>query len=79
MPCRPWEESAQGPDQPNIVTPPKLPRNDGAGHDDLDASRFPCLVISKKGQLFLAGTRLEYLEQLESEFQFKPIVAPYIL
>ncbi len=50
--CRPWEESAQGPDQPNIVIPPKLPRNVGASLDNLDANRFLCLVISKKDSCF---------------------------
>ncbi len=31
------EEEAQIPEPPNPVTPTKLPRNDGAGYDNLDA------------------------------------------
>jgi hypothetical protein len=37
MPCRPDEVEAQISEQPNPVTPTKLPRNDGAGYDNSDA------------------------------------------
>jgi hypothetical protein len=37
MPCRPDEVEAQIPEQPNPVTPTKLPRNDGASYDNSDA------------------------------------------
>jgi hypothetical protein len=40
MPCRPVEVEAQIPEQPNPVTPTKLPRNDGADYDNWDAE-FP--------------------------------------
>ncbi len=36
MPCRPDEEFAQGPDEPNAVTPPRWRINDGAGRDKSD-------------------------------------------
>jgi hypothetical protein len=37
MPCRSDEEFAQGPVQPNAVTPPRRQRNAGAGRDKSDA------------------------------------------
>ena len=37
MPCRPWEEFAQGPEPPNPATPTESTGNDGAGHADPDA------------------------------------------
>jgi hypothetical protein len=36
MPCRSDEEFAQGPDEPNAVTPPRRRINDGAGRDKSD-------------------------------------------
>ena len=37
MPCRPEEQFAHGPEQPNPVTPTKSTGNDGACHADQDA------------------------------------------
>ena len=36
MPCRSDKEFAQGPDEPNAVTPPRRRTNDGAGRDKSD-------------------------------------------
>jgi hypothetical protein len=46
MPCRPEEESAQGSEEPNPVTPTKRPRNAGAAHDNPDAENSECLYDS---------------------------------
>ncbi len=37
MPCLSDEEFAQGPEQPNAVTPPRRRRNAGAGQDKSNA------------------------------------------
>ena len=37
MPCRPEEQFAQGPEQPNPFPPTKPTGNDRAGHADPDA------------------------------------------
>ena len=37
MPCRPWEEFAQGPEPEHPVTPTKASRTDGVSHADPDA------------------------------------------
>ena len=37
MPCRPEEQSAQGPESENPVTPTKAVRNDGAENEEPDA------------------------------------------
>ncbi len=36
MPCRSDQEFAQGPDEPNAVTPPRRRINDGAGRNKSD-------------------------------------------
>jgi hypothetical protein len=70
---QPWEESAQDPETPNLVTPTKPQRNARAGHYNPDAENSECQYNSDEPRRKQKKKRVETKKQERHLIVYVPI------